>query len=139
VIILDTNVVSEMMRREAAVPVRAWLQTQDVRQLWLSAITVAELYYGAQVLPEGRRKEGLLQQIDRTIAEDFGDRVADFSMEAAIAFAEIAAVRRRLGRPILPLDCQIAAIARRYGATLATRNISDFEDCGIDLIDPWAA
>jgi predicted nucleic acid-binding protein len=139
VIILDTNVVSEMMREEVAAPVRAWVQTQDVGQFWLTAITVAELYYGAHVLPESRRKEVLLQQIDRTIAEDFEDRVADFSMEAAIAFAEIAAARRRLGRPITPLDCQIAAIARRYGARLATRNTVDFEHCEIELIDPWAA
>src|SRR5688572_23914450 len=112
-----------MMRGEVATPVRAWLQSQEVGQLWLTAITVAELHYGAQVLPHGHRKEALLLQIDRTVAEDFGDRVADFSMEAAIAYAEIAAARRRIGRPIAPLDCQIAAIARRYGAPLATRNV----------------
>lgn len=138
-IILDTNVVSEILRPAPQQHVLDWLAALDGTTVYLTAITEAELRHGVVILPEGKRREGLATMIDQIVREDFADRVLPFDSPAAAAFAAIAAARRAIGRPIMHADCQIAAIARAHDATVATRNTADFADCGIDLINPWNA
>ncbi|QRZ15581.1 type II toxin-antitoxin system VapC family toxin [Paracoccus methylovorus] len=138
-IILDTNVLSEILRPAPEPHVLDWLAARDGTTIWLTAITEAELRHGVAILPEGKRREGLAAMIDQIIREDFAGRILPFDSPAAEAFAAIAAARRAMGRPILHADCQIAAIARAHGAIVATRNTADFADCGIDLINPWNA
>ena len=136
-ITLDTNVVSELLRPAPEQRVVAWLAGLDGAGVYLTTITEAELRLGVAILPEGRRRDELAEMIDRIIREDFAGRILPFDSRAAEAFAAIAASRRAIGRPILHADCQIAAIARFHGASVATRNMPDFTDCGIDLINPW--
>jgi len=136
-IILDTNILSELMRPAPEAVVEQWLAEQPEASVFISAITEAELRYGAKIMPAGKRQTALVAEIEGTIGEDFGGRILPFDSHAAVAFAEIAAQRRQSGRPISQADAQIAAIARSRGASLATRNVSDFEDCGIDVINPW--
>lgn len=136
-ITLDTNVVSELLRPAPEQRVVAWLAGLDGAGVYLTTITEAELRLGVAILPEGRRRDELAEMIDRIIREDFAGRILPFDSRAAEAFAAIAAARRAIGRPILHADCQIAAIARVHGASVATRNMPDFTDCGIDLINPW--
>lgn len=136
-IILDTNVLSEILRPAPEPRVVDWLAAQDGATVCLTAITEAELRHGVAILPAGKRRDGLAEMIDQIIREDFAGRILPFDSPAAEAFAAIAAARRAIGRPILHADCQIAAIARVHGASVATRNMPDFTDCGIDLINPW--
>jgi len=110
---------------------------QPAAGLFISAITEAELRHGLALLPESRRQSGLVAQAEAMLAEDFAERILPFDSPAASAYARIAAARRRSGRPISQADAQIAAIAASRGASLATRNIADFIDCGIAVIDPW--
>ncbi len=118
--------------------VAAWMEEQRLgRELYLTTITVAEILYGIELLPPGKRREKLSAQADGTFAEDFAERILPFDWNAARMFAKIAAARRAQGRPIAELDAQIAAIASVHGAALATRNTSDFEGCGVRLINPW--
>jgi len=138
-IVLDTNVLSEAMRPAPAPQVQAWLAAQAPASLFTTAIAEAELLHGAALLPPGRRRQGIEQAIQRMFAEDFSGRVLGFDQAAAAHYAAIAAARRRSGRPIASFDAQIAAIARAAGYAVATRNAADFADCGIDVIDPWAA
>lgn len=105
--------------------------------LFLTSVTQAEILYGIGILDSGRRREELEVAAAAMFAEDFGSRILGFDTDAAPAYAAIASDRRRSGRPISQFDCQIAAIAHSRGAGLATRNIRDFEGCGIELIDPW--
>lgn len=137
-IIVDTNVVSEMMKAEMDPAPRDWVTRQSVSSLWLSVITVAELRFGAAIVADGTRKARLHVEIERLIAEDFGGRVLDFSEEATIAYAEIGARCRRVGRMMQPMDLQIAAIAHFHGAAIATRNVRHFEQSGAEIIDPWS-
>ena len=137
-ILIDTNVVSELMRRTPAPAVMTWFATQDSGALYLTAVSEAELRAGAAILPAGRRRERLAAEVDAVDREDFAGRVLPFDSAAARAYAAIAASRRSVGRPILEADCQIAAIARTRDAAVATRNAADFEHCGITIIDPWA-
>lgn len=136
-IILDTNVVSEILRPAPEQHVIDWLAAQDGANIYLTAITEAELRHGVAILPEGKRRDGMAVMIDQIIREDFASRVLPFDSPAAEAFAAIGAARRTIGLPIIHADCQIAAIARVHGAAVATRNTPDFADCGIDLINPW--
>lgn len=136
-ILVDTNVVSELMRPAPAPEVLAWFARQDVAALFLSAVSEAELRAGAAYLPAGRRRDGLVAAIDAMVAEDFAGRVLAFDSAAARSYAAIAASRRAAGRPIAEADCQIAAIAQAHGAAVATRNVSDFLGCGVAVIDPW--
>lgn len=138
-VILDTNVLSELLRPLPQQRVMEWLASQDGATIYLTAITEAELRYGVAILPAGKRHDGLAAMIDRIAREDFAGRVLPFDSPAASSFAAIAANRRAIGRPIAQADCQIAAIARVWGAKVATRNTSDFTDCGIGLINPWNA
>jgi len=136
-IILDTNVLSEILRPAPEQRVIDWLAAQDGATIHLTAITEAELRHGVAILPAGKRRDGLATMIDQIVREDFAGRVLSFDSPAAEAFAVIGAARRAMGRPIMHADCQIAAIARVHSASIATRNTPDFADCGIDLINPW--
>ncbi|MFC3530485.1 type II toxin-antitoxin system VapC family toxin [Paracoccus mangrovi] len=138
-IILDTNVVSELLRPAPEKRVVDWLGSFDGGGIYLTTITEAELRLGVAILPAGKRRDGLAEMIDQIIREDFADRILPFDSPAAIAFAAIGASRRAKGRPIAHADCQIAAIAQAAGAKVATRNTPDFADCGIKLINPWKA
>ena len=138
-IVIDTNVVSELMRLTPEPAVMTWFSGQDSAQLYLTAVSEAELRAGAAILPAGQRRDRLAAEIDAVVREDFAGRVLPFDSAAARAYAAIAAARRSGGRPILEADCQVAAIARATDAAVATRNGADFEHCGIALIDPWTA
>ena len=135
--LIDTNVISELMRATPAPSVLSWFSTQDPSTLYLSAVTEAELRTGIAILPEGQRREALKAALDATISEDFEGRILPFDTDAAKAYAEIAAGRRSAGRPIADANCQIAAIAREAAMPVITRNTRDFEGCGIGLINPW--
>jgi predicted nucleic acid-binding protein len=137
--LIDTNVISELMRATPAPSVLNWFSTQDPSTLYLSAVTEAELRTGIAILPAGQRREGLKAALDATIAEDFEGHILPFDTDAAKTYAEIAANRKSAGRPIADADCQIAAIARVAGMPVITRNTRDFEGCGVDLINPWGA
>ena len=136
-ILLDTNVVSELMRPAPSEAVLAWFAAQEAHDLYLSAIGEAELRRGAAMLPTGRRRDQLMATIDAMIAEDFAGRILPFDSAAAQAFVLVFLERRAAGRPISFADCQIAATARAQGAAIATRNTADFAGCGIAVIDPW--
>ena len=136
-IILDTNVVSELMRTDPSSNVLEWVAGQAAANLYLSTVSEAELRYGVEILPTGARRDRLLDEVEGMLWEDFAGRVLPFDRAAAQAYAVIAAVRRAAGRPINHADCQIAAIARSRGASVATRDMDDFEGSGIELIDPW--
>ena len=139
-ILLDTNVLSEFMRAEPAVQVVAWLDAQLSDQVWVCAITRAEIGLGLALMPEGQRKQGLQRVAESMFTEEFSGRCLPFDESAAQRYAAIVAVRTRFGRPISVEDAQIAAIALVHGLTLATRNERDFELIeGLSLINPWQA
>lgn len=137
-ILIDTNVVSELMRPAPAKVVLDWFSAHEASELFLSTISEAELRAGAAILPAGKRRDSLTNVIDAMIRDDFAGRLLPFDSAAAKAYAGIAAARRAAGRPISEADCQIAAIARAHGAALATRNVRDFDGCGVELVDPWS-
>jgi predicted nucleic acid-binding protein len=139
VIVLDTNVLSETIRPVPDSGVMRWLEAEPPGSLFATAVTEAELLYGARLLPAGRRRQALEHALRQLFVEDFAGRMLSFDSAAADAFATIAAGRRRLGRPIATFDAQIAAIARAHGATVATRNVGDFEACGVRIVNPWNA
>lgn len=136
-IILDTNVLSELMRPKPSARVVAWVAKQPGVELCTTSITAAEIFYGIELLAKSKRREGLLAAAEAMFAEDLGGRILGFESDSARAFSKIAAYRRALGRPISHADAQIAAIAQVRVAKLATRNVADFENCGLDVIDPW--
>ena len=138
-IIIDTNVISELLRPTPEPAVEAWLGAQDGLSIYLTAISEAELRYGVAIMTSGKRRDGLGIAIDRILRDDMAGRILPFDSAAARAYADIAASRRSAGKPISQADCQIAAIARAHTAPVATRNMPDFEGCGIDLINPWTA
>jgi toxin FitB len=137
VILLDTNILSELIRPEPHGGVMRWLDSLDSATVATTAITAAELLYGVARLPAGRRKEQLSEAIHGLIEEDFDGRVEPFDATAAAHYADLLSDRETAGRPIGVADAQIAAICRKLEATLATRNTGDFEDTGIELVDPW--
>jgi len=137
VIILDTNVLSELMRPVPSTRVVRWVEKRPAAELFTTSITEAEIFYGIELLPKGKRREGLLAAAEAMFADDFAGRVIGFEGHAARAFSRIAARRRALGKPISHPDAEIAAIAQLHGAALATRDVADFDDCDIRLIDPW--
>lgn len=137
-IVLDTNVISELMRRRPAAHVVSWVDGQDAGALAITAVTVAELLYGVARLASGARKIELATAVDALVKEDFSGRVLPFDVAAAEHYADLVAERERHGRPISTADGQIAAMCRSHGATLATRNVRDFDATGIGVLDPWA-
>jgi predicted nucleic acid-binding protein len=137
VIVLDTNVLSETLRLAPDPRVLAWLSSQPRPSLFMTTVTRGEILYGVRLLPDGQRRLRLLEAAQAIFDEDFAGQVLSFDSDAADLFAEIAAHRRRLGRPISQLDAMIAAMTRSRGAALATRNTSDFEHCGIQIVNPW--
>jgi toxin FitB len=137
VILLDTNVLSELIRPQPDAGAMKWLDSLDAAAVGTTAITAAELLYGVARLPPGRRKEQLGEAVRGLIDEDLDSRVEPFDATAATHYANLLSDRETAGRPIGLADAQIAAICRKLGATLATRNTRDFEGAGIDLIDPW--
>jgi len=138
VIVLDTNVVSELMRATPEREVLAWLRRHPVAEVSTTAVTLAEVRYGIARLPEGDRKRRLWAGADRVFAAR-AELVLPFDAAAAAAYAEVVAHRERLGRPIAALDAQIAAVCRVRDATLATRDVADFRDTGVDVVNPWQA
>ncbi len=136
-ILLDTNVLSELIRREPDDGVLSWMDTLDAAVVATTAITTAELLYGVARLPAGRRKDLLREAVHGLIEDDLGGRVEPFDAGAAAHYAALVSDRERAGRPISAADAQIAAICRKLRATLATRNTDDFEAAGIALINPW--
>lgn len=137
-VLLDTNVVSELIRQLPDPAVGAWTAGHALEDLFFSAVGEAELRYGAAILTAGRRRETLVSDIERMLRDAFGNRILPFDSDAARAYANIAAMRRAAGRPIAPADCQIAAIASSRGMAVATRNVRDFKDMRIEIVDPWS-
>lgn len=135
-IVLDTNVVSELMRATPEPAVLAWLQQTSSTGLYTTAVTVAEIRYGIARLPDGWRRQTLHQAANEIFAA-FPRQVLPFDLAAATAYADVVADREKGGNPISGFDAQIAAICRSQAATLATRNTKDFTDTGISIIDPW--
>lgn len=137
-IVLDTNVVSEVMKTAPSARVLDWLNSQATSGLFMTAVTVGEIEFGLQSLPTGRRRQLLRTRFEQFTARGFEGRVLAFDETAARTYGEIMAARREMGRPKSIADSQIAAIARVNGFTVATRNTADFEDCGVDLVNPFA-
>ena len=135
--LLDTNVVTELMRDAPNSNVLSWMDKQPTQDLFVTAVTEAEIRTGVAILPEGVRRRGLADAAERTLGSLFAGRILPFDSDAARAYAEIVAACSAAGRLASQAGCQIAAIARSQGMTVATRNVRDFMDTGIDVIDPW--
>ena len=126
------------MQPSPSAAVLGWLSRKPENgRFCVTTITMAEILYGVELLPRGRRRDKMLAEAVAVFAEDFRGRILPFDEEAARVFAQIAASRRARGRPISELDAQIAAIAHSRSAILATRNVADFEGCGIRVLNPW--
>ena len=138
-IVLDTNVLSEIVKPRPDGKVMAWLKLQPRASLFTTAVTRGEILYGIRLLPEGRRQRALWDAALAIFNEDLAERVLSFNGDAADAYADIGAKRRAAGRPISQFDAMIAAMTQLHGATLATRNTKDFDDCGIEVVNPWVA
>ncbi|MCP3665988.1 MAG: type II toxin-antitoxin system VapC family toxin [Gammaproteobacteria bacterium] len=136
-ILIDTNVISEVMKVSPSLQVLEWLNRQDTKVLYISAITIGEIEYGLRILPNGRRRLELKDRFERFISEAFVYRILAFDESAARTYGDVMGLRKELGRPMSVPDGQIAAIARSGGLSIATRNTSDFEECGVDLINPF--
>jgi predicted nucleic acid-binding protein len=136
-IVLDTNVLSELLRPSPDPRVMAWLDEQPRASVFTSAVTQGEILYGIRLIPEGQRRKKLWEAAVAIFVEDFSGRVLSFDGDAANNYADIGASRRAAGRPISQFDAVIAAIARSRGAILATRNANDFEGCDIVVVNPW--
>lgn len=136
-IVLDTNVLSALMRTNPEAAVVAWLDRQPADSVWLSSVTVFETRFGLALLPKGRRRSALEGAFDRVLAEDLANRVLDFDSMAAAAAAELAAERQRTGRLVDLRDTLIAGIALARRATIATRNTQHFEGLDVPVVNPW--
>ena len=138
-IVLDTNVLSALMRAEPDRAVVRWLNGQASESMWTTSITLFDVQFGLDVLPDGERKTALQNAFHQVVYEDMQGRILDFDAPAAAAAGTIAARQRALGRPVDMRDAQIAGIIAARRATLATRNIRHFADTGLALVDPWGA
>lgn len=136
--ILDTNVLSELLNPSGSIAVVAWADSISKFELFTTAINQAEILYGLAIMPKGRKRNGLLQRADTMFAEEFRGRILPFDERAAGHYADIAATRKQAGRRIEPVDAQIAAITRAHAMAVVTRDVGDFRDCGIDVINPWS-
>jgi predicted nucleic acid-binding protein len=138
-IVLDTNVLSETLRPVPEPSVLDWLADQPRASLFTTAVTRGEILYGIRLLSDGKRRQGLWDAANKIFYEDFAGHVLSFDSDAADMYAEIAASRRIAGKPISQFDAMIASMARSRGAFLATRNVKDFDNCGIEVVNPWKA
>jgi toxin FitB len=138
-IVLDTNVLSELIRDAPNARVLDWVDGHDSSELVITAITAAELRTGLAQLPSGRRRSKLGEQIERLLVDTFDGKALPFDIDSSAVYADIVARRKRAGTPIAALDAQIAAICRQHRAALATRSAKDFAATGVDVIDPWVA
>ncbi len=136
-ILIDTNIVSEIMRPEPAQSVLSWINGQNSSTLHVSTITIAEIGYGLRVMPDGKRRRQLRDRFEKFIAEGFEQRIVVFDEHAARIYPEIMGRRREIGRPLGLPDGQIASIAHANRFTLATHNTCDFEECRVELINPF--
>lgn len=136
-IVLDTNVISELFKPVPDPTAMAWVGSLPGSEMFTTAVTRGELLFGLYCMPNGRRKSDLLQEVAGLFEQKLVGHVLPYDGDAANAHAEFAAMRRAQGRPVEQSDAMIAGIARSRGATLATRNLRDFEGCGVTLIDPW--
>ena len=136
-IVLDTNVISALMLPHFNRPVIAWLNPQSNNQIWTTSISVLEARFGILVLPDGKRKDRLAAAFSALLNDVLGARVLPFDTAAADAAAIVSSARMAVGINKKTLDTQIAGIVRSRNATLATRNIKDFDDLDIPLINPW--
>lgn len=136
-IILDTNVISELMRPSPSPQVTEWLSQQDGQSVFLTTVTEAEIRFGLALLPLGSRRKALEAAMNDMLDQEFRDRILPFDRAAAHLYSVIGAQHRAAGQPISQFDCQIVSIARSHGARLATRNTDDFEGCGVMLVNPW--
>jgi predicted nucleic acid-binding protein len=137
--VLDTNVLSAMMSADPVPQVAAWIAGQPAERLFTTSISQAEILSGLAIMPDGRRRTGLEAAAHAMFLEDFEGRVLPFDMPAAAAYAEIFAARRQAGRPTATVDLMIASVARCHGASVVTRNVTDFEECGVPIVNPWKA
>ena len=138
-IILDTNVLSALMRQSPELPVVEWLDRQQADSVWITSVTLFEARFGLAVLPKGKRRQSLETAFARLLVEDLEDRVLAFDASAATEAAMLAADRQKAGRPVDFRDTQIAGIALSRRATLATRNTKHFQDLRVPLVNPWQA
>ena len=138
-IVLDTNIISELMRAQPAEQVVAWLDAQDAQTVWITSISVLEVRFGLELLDDAKRRLRLEQAFDAVLAQDLAGRILGFDQHAAERTARISAQARRQGRSIELRDAMIAGIAVLHGATLATRNVRHFSQIGVELADPWRA
>lgn len=136
-IILDTNVLSALMRQVPDPAVVSWMDRQPRTSLWTTSVTVLEVRFGLQILPRGKRRLALMQAFD-ILLEKIGQRVAGFDLDAAEQSGDLMASRHKRGRPVELRDTMIAGIVRARHATLATRNAVHFQDASVPLIDPWS-
>lgn len=136
-IVLDTNVLAELIKPAPMRAVTEWIASQPATSLYTTSVTQAEILHGIMLMPSGKRRSSIEAAVEAMFSQDFGGRVLPFGSDAAHHYARIAATRQRAGHPTSHFDAQIAAIARATGSAVATRNISDFEGCGVKLIDPW--
>ena len=137
-VLLDTNVLSELLRAGPDPSVLGWFGRQSPESLFASSVTEAEMLLGARLLPAGKRRSALQAALQAMFKDDFGGRILSFDSAAAQVYAEVVHGRRTAGKPISQFDAQIAAIARHHGAGVATRNRRDFEGCGVEVVDPWS-
>lgn len=137
-ILLDTNIVSEVMKVTPAEVVLNWLNQQESSALYVATITIGEIAYGLRILPDGKRRTSLTDKFEQFIAQAFAQRVIDYDEPAARVYGEIMGARKESGRPMSIPDGQIAAVARCNHLCVATRNVADFEPCGVDLINPFS-
>ena len=137
-ILLDTDVVSGVMRPRPPEALIAWLDSRTSSDLFLSTVTVAEIGFGLSVLPSGRRRQELTHRFEIFLERGFDQRILSFDLPSARLYAELMARRRELGRPMSAFDGQIASIARAHGFAIATRNVRDFEECGLEVLNPFS-
>jgi len=135
--VLDTNVLSEALKPSPGEVVLRWLAEQNRHAVFTTAITQAEILYGVEMLPPGKRRSRLHAAVERMFTDEFPGRILPFDAESALLYPKIVAGRTHLGRPISQFDAVIASVCRSREATIATRNASDFEDCGLAIINPW--
>ena len=136
-IVLDTNVLSELFKPAPHTGVMDWIASQPDGSLFTTSITRGEMFFGLHCMPDGHRKQTLLRGVNRLFEVRFSGQVLDYDSDAASIYSVVASGRRAAGQPISQSDAMIAGIVRAHGATLATRNVRDFEGCGVMLVDPW--